>query len=220
MRLYGFLAAALAVLAGAFFLPRCSPRAPLVTPMPVPKAQAIASSSAAVVATLGAKITIRPVPSNGRQKPGSANQANRAEPLTPKRQNIDENQGLLFDDPSEEITIELSQTVTSAASSSAAASASVDQFRQVAEMIPDHGRLGVILGTMPGLVALDVELVRVEIPPWLVGVPLEIGLDVAANLEAGAVGVSVGEKAYAMAGAWSTWRGDQRGLLLGAGMRF
>lgn len=218
------LAAAPAVLAGAgMLLPRCAPRVPLATPMPVPAAQAIASSSAAVVGTQSMRVTIRRTV--GRNGAPTASQQAAAQdalegPLPAIQVSQDPGKQAVSDNQDEEIIIELSQAVTSGASSSAAASASVDQFRQVAEMIPNHGRLSVLLGTMPGLVALDVELLRVDVPPWLLGVPLEMGLDLAGNLETGALGVSVGGKAYAMAGAWSTWRGDQQGLLLGVGMRF
>jgi len=46
------------------------------------------------------------------------------------------------------------------------------------------------------------------------------GLDAAVNLEAGAVGVTVGRKGFAGLYGWSRWNLSDHGLALGAGLRF
>ncbi len=76
------------------------------------------------------------------------------------------------------------------------------------------------MGTFPGLVALDVELVRLDVPPWMLGTPLELGIDVGAGPGAAVAGVSVGGKAYLAGGAWSRWTLTEQGIWAGAGLRF
>ncbi|MBO9542720.1 hypothetical protein J7643_19195 [bacterium] len=119
----------------------------------------------------------------------------------------------------EEVVIELTQTTSAVAASEVTSSAAVP-VAAPRDALPTHGRLGVVLTTMPGMLAADVQLARVEVPPWVVGAPLEVGLDLVGNLEAGGAGVSVGDKAFAFTGAWSTWDGRERGIALGAGLRF
>jgi len=126
------------------------------------------------------------------------------------------------DDQGEEITIEVSQSLTAAATSSAQASASV-AASCLQSVDNSHGRLGVIAATMPGILAADVELYRADLSPLtrhLAGVDMEVGVDVAGNLEAGAVGVTVGGKAFAGVYGWSRWNLSAQGVAVGAGLRF
>lgn len=212
------LAAALAVLVGAFIFSRIHHRPPgtiATSSAPVIHAQAIASSSAAVVASQAEQATVTidevddPSPDLAASPSSSGMSPARSPQSAPNHRRIT-------------ITLIATQAIVVEASSSAAASASIppDQFRDVTIMVPNHGRLGMIAGTMPGVVALDVELLMVDLPPWLMGAPLEVGLDIAGNLDAGAVGVSLGGKTYAIAGGWSQWDGRSRGVLLGIGLRF
>lgn len=205
MRKVQLILAALAVLVGAlaFLLTRCSHPAPRVSSapaMPASHSQANASGSAAVTASQVTQATV--IIDDLPEPPASGS----ARPPEMRRRVT--------------VTLVATQAIAVAASSSAAASASVDHFAEVGKMMPDHGRVGVILATMPGAVALDVELLRAELPPWLLGAPMEVGLDVAGNLEAGAVGLSCGSKAFILAGAWSRYNLSDRGWYVGAGMRF
>ncbi len=83
-----------------------------------------------------------------------------------------------------------------------------------------HGRIGVLAGTLPGVLALDYQAARVDVPPWLLGMPLELGVDVAVNLEAGAIGVTAGGKGFAGLYGYSRWDLSDQGVALGAGLRF
>lgn len=215
------LAPALAVMVGAgLLLARCSHPSPhsfAVNEMPHVKTQAISSSSAAVVATQSMRVTIR----RGGLFPHSSAQTSPLETETKQLRGgkVDQfSQSPNSAAQDEEIVIEMSQAIASSARSNAAASVSVPVVYKLPTT--DHGRVGVILSTMPGVVALDVEILRADLPPWLAGVPMEVGLDLAGNLEAGAVGVSAGGKAFAIAGAWIQWDGRAQGVLAGVGMRF
>ncbi|MNT23828.1 hypothetical protein D3C72_1592660 [compost metagenome] len=87
-------------------------------------------------------------------------------------------------------------------------------------MSPGHARLGVIVATVPGTIALTYQMADVEFPPWVLGTRLSIGMDAAANLEAAAVGVTIGSKAFVGAYGWSRWCLGEQGWALGIGMRF
>lgn len=211
------IASALAIFAGAFLLPRCSHNAPAgppatSRPSPIPQAQAIASSSAAVTTTQRIVIRRSANPSIGKVGQTSK-QSNGTSPTsqTSPAPGEPEDDGIILD---------ITQTMTAGASSGAAASASAEHIPESRNMVPDHGRVGVILGTMPGGVALCFEGVRLDAPEWLIGAPLEIGVNVAANLEAVAAGTSVGGKVFAIVGPWARWDGRDRGVFVGAGMRF
>lgn len=117
------------------------------------------------------------------------------------------------------MVIEIEQVLSASATASAEASASVAaNYLQPVES--SHGRLGIIAATMPGILAADLEIARLDVPPWLVGVPLEVGADVAGNLEAGAVGATVGGKGYVGGYAWSRWNLSAQGLAAAIGLRF
>lgn len=186
-------------------LPRPTPSA-----TPAARSAANAGSSAATTATQGLRISGRRIPAAQVTSPKSAGH--------PEEQGSGASQVTTPDGDVWEWVIEASQSITMAATASAQASASV--AAPEASVVLDHGRLGVIAATMPGILAADLELARVDVPPWLVGVPLELGLDVAGNLEAGTLGVSVGSKAFALVGYWSRWNLSAQGVTVGAGLRF
>ncbi|MNX96329.1 hypothetical protein D3C86_1286410 [compost metagenome] len=217
-KLYLALAAAGALLLLALIAlstcstPAPSPPAPVKVsnsrPLPTPAATAIASSSAAATASQAVRVTIRrPVEPHAPQtraknlRNGTETQAGSG---GPHAQDF------------EEIVIEVTQTATAAASSEASASAQPvsDPYKF------DHARLGLIALTAPGILAIDYQLTRIDVPPWLFGLPLELGLDVATNLEAGALGVTAGGKAFAGGYAWSRWDLGAQGLAAGVGLRF
>lgn len=233
-KLYLALAAAGALLLAALGLARChdpGPPAPATSPTPV--ATAIAASSAQATASQAVKVTIRrPVVGPHAPQTLAENLHNEPETQSGSGGPHAQSKPAFTADPLskdlaqdlhsgyEEIVIEVSQTATAEASSEASASASVDHFRGVTKMTPQHARLGVIAATMPGILAADYQLARIDVPPWLLGTPLELGLDAAANLEVGALGLTAGSKAFAGAWGWSRWNLSEQGLALGVGMRF
>ncbi|MNY37411.1 hypothetical protein D3C86_1719730 [compost metagenome] len=75
-----------------------------------------------------------------------------------------------------------------------------------------------MVATVPGAIALTYQVTDVEIPPWVLGTPLELGLEVEGNLNQLGAGVSVGGKAFASAGGYLGWDGP--GWYVGLGMRF
>lgn len=211
-RLYLALAVAGALLMAVLGLARCKPpdptvpRAPLPAASPAPAAQAIANSSTATTLSNDLEIIVPP----RRQLPnreGLKTAQHPEEPGGPPRVSAPEE---------EPIVIRIRQTATAAASSEA--SASVHHLGSVTDMVHQHARLGAMVGTMPGAIALTYQLADVEIPPWVLGTPLELGLDVEGNLSQIGAGVSVGGKAFAAGGGYLGWNGP--GLYLGLGMRF
>lgn len=131
------------------------------------------------------------------------------------------------DGQGDEIVIEVSQAISAAATSSAQASASVSpktsEIGLASGSRDENGRLAVIAATMPGVLAADLQLLSLDASPVtqpLVGVDLELGLDVAGNLEAGAVGATAGGKAFVGAYYWSRWNLSAQGLAAGIGLRF
>lgn len=120
------------------------------------------------------------------------------------------------------IVIEFEQAITSAATASAQASASESPY---APAIPtsSHGRLGIIAATMPGILAADLQVVRIDASPvtrWLVDMPMELGVDTIVNLDAIGSGVTVGSKGFVGLYGWNRWDRTAGGLALGAGLRF
>ena len=119
--------------------------------------------------------------------------------------------------------IEIDVTTTSVASASASATASLPS--QVAAIrsplaVQDHGRIGLLAATVPGVLAVDFEALQLRTPWWLVGQPIEVGLDAEANLAEAGAGISVGSKAFLAAGGFLGYSLRERGLYLGAGLRF
>lgn len=116
----------------------------------------------------------------------------------------------------ESIVIEVSQAVGVTAGASASAFVGNDG----GNVRNEHARLGVIAATMPGVFAMDYQAASLTLPPWLLGTHLELGLDAAVNLEAGALGVTAGGKAFAGAYYWSRWNLSDHGPALAVGLRF
>ena len=120
--------------------------------------------------------------------------------------------------------IEIDVTTSSTASTSAAATASTPVLAtstQIAQAAaPGHGRLGVLAATVPGILAIDLEALQLQTPWWLVGQPIEVGLDAEANLVEAGVGVIVGSKAFVETGGYLGYDGHQRGIYVGGGLRF
>lgn len=205
------------VLAGVG-MARCTrpePPVPLVTPRP--EVQASATSTA--MASQSVRITIRRPQTKA---PSGSQQATSQEPAGATFRG-----GLVRLDPPESaddevITVEIAQTVTAAASSAASVEILEDPETRLTNprgFQGDHGRLGAILITAPGVLALDYQLARVDVPPWVAGMPLELGLDVAANTAMLGGGVSVGGKGFATSGLWVGFQGGM-GWYLGLGARF
>ena len=91
----------------------------------------------------------------------------------------------------------------------------------------DHSRLGLVVGTFPGILALDVQIVRLHplaplaawrLVPQSVG-GLEASLDAEANLKQAGLVVTTGSKLFAGVGYYST-PDLSSGWMVGAGLRF
>jgi hypothetical protein len=91
-----------------------------------------------------------------------------------------------------------------------------------------HARLGVLAGTFPGVVALDVQLVRGtplrpladwHVLPQAAGA-LEVSLDVEANLNQAGLAIAAGDKVFAALGYQGSWAPAGHGPFVGVGMRF
>lgn len=197
---------------------RPSTPVPLVTPHPDPSpaARAIATSSSAATASQTVRVTIRrPVSADHAPQIRSKNRK-----WGPETQSGSDSPHAPTD--FEEIIIEGMQTVSAAANSAATASVnrSPASVNASPHFVNDHGRLGVVALTAPGILAADFQLARLDVPPWLVGIPLELGLDVAANIETAAAGVTIGGKGFAGGYAWYRWDLGAQGLAAGIGLRF
>lgn len=212
-KLYLALAAAGALLLAVLGFARCNdpgPPAPLPVASPVPAATAIASSSTAATASQAVKVTLRR-PVAGPHAPQIKSENRNGEPET-----LSGSGGSHAHD-FEEIVIEVSQTATAAASSEA--SAVTVEGNRLQNVDTSHARLGAFIGTVPGAIALTYQVADVEIPPWVVGTPIELGLEVEGNLAQVGAGVSVGGKGFATAGGWLGFHGGS-GWYLGIGLRF
>lgn len=91
-----------------------------------------------------------------------------------------------------------------------------------------HARLGVLAGTFPGFVALDVQLVRGTplrtLSDWRVlpeaAGELEVSLDLEANLNQAGLAIATGDKVFAALGYQASWAPAGHGPFIGVGMRF
>jgi hypothetical protein len=209
----GRLPAALAILAAlACFvilagvgLAKCSAPSPVPLASPAPAAQAAATASTAATASQAVRVTIR--------RPTHEPHAPYFRPIYPHERG-DDNVSSPEPHAQEEIVIEVSQAIAAGASSQASASVPVIK----ASLTPDHARLGVIVASVPGAIAITYQVADVEIPSWVLGTPLELGLDVEGNLSQVGGGISVGGKAFIEAGGFVSWEGP--GWYVGLGMRF
>lgn len=92
----------------------------------------------------------------------------------------------------------------------------------------DHARLGVLAGTFPGVVALDVQLVRGTplrtLSDWRVlpeaAGELEVSLDLEANFNQAGLAIATGDKVFAALGYQGSWAPAGHGPFVGVGMRF
>ncbi len=194
-------------------VPTPYPQVP-ATPPPVSQATAIATSSAAVVATQSVRVVIRRraarVPQEVQEPQQTAGGA--GAPATRRSTPGPQAGGATPepDDWEEELLIELSQSTTATAASTAQASASVQPVSDPYEL-PTHGRLGLLAAYPIGL-AVDLQLLRAPLP-------VEVSLDLEANLEQGGLGVAVGSSVFATAGGWARWDRSALGWYVGAGVR-
>lgn len=178
---------------------------------PSPAAQSTAHATA--TASQAVKVTIT-------RKPTAQDALQATKHGGPGGLSLDDRQGgSTAPTEAETITIEVSQAVGVAAGASASVSAPT--FGNLPKV--DHARLGLVALTAPGILALDYQLLRLDASPLsrpVFGVDLELGLDVAANAQVGALGVTAGGKAFAGAWAWSKWDLGAQGLAAGFGLRF
>lgn len=180
---------------------------PAVAPVPpvavsAPAVPVKAEVQAASAGTQGLKVTVRGIKSaevkSPKQKPfGSA-------PSTPQA-------GSDF-----EIILEATQSLVMASS----ASVEVKSHSAPTAGQLEHAKLGVMVGLVPGYVAADFQLAKMDLPLWLFNTPMEVGLDVEANHMQMGLGLSAGEKAFATAGSYLTYGDWQQGYYLGLGLRF
>ncbi len=120
--------------------------------------------------------------------------------------------------------IEIDVTTTATSSAMAAATASPPEpaapISPAGSAAPSHGRIGVLAATIPGVFAFDVEALQLRTPWWLVGQPIEVGLEAEANLAEAGAGITIGSKAFVEGGSYLGFDGRQRGLFVGGGLRF
>lgn len=196
------LAVILALVGLIVLLKRCEPEPAVreVAGPPVKTVQAVSSTAtSSTKATNKAKVKVT-VPANSKGRyAASGKPVEQDEPVT--------------------VEVELDQeAVAQAAAVSSASQTVFGQGTSVGQ--PDYARVGVLLGSFPGLAAVDVQVVRAELPSWLLGQRLDLGLDLEANhLQAGA-GVSVGGKFFVTGGGCVTYLGLLPSYYLGVGARF
>lgn len=117
-----------------------------------------------------------------------------------------------------EIIVESSQSISSGAT--AGSNAVIERVSADQGDHGNHGRVGAIVGTFPGALALDASLLRFEIPRGVFNADLEVSLGVEANLEQVGATATVGSKFFAGGVAWSRWSLAGQGLGVAIGMRF
>lgn len=83
---------------------------------------------------------------------------------------------------------------------------------------PEPSRVGLIVGLVPGWVALDLALVRGR-PLQPLGIDTAVSLDVMAGPGAAGAGVAVGDKLFVTAGGCIEWNG-RPGWYAAGGVRF
>lgn len=105
------------------------------------------------------------------------------------------------------IVIELEQTMAATASSATEATASASVA--IPDAVDAYPRVGVLIGTMPGGVALDLELAQVH----------GFGVDLEGNAQQFGVGVSWGDRVFAEAGGFMTYDLSP-GVFVGLGARW
>lgn len=208
----------------------CSRPSPVVTPAivstPTPQAHGEATSSGGSVSNTSGSLDLevvipRRIRGQAGELPAHGGGSGMLGPDAPHEAPSSASQTVGTMDDEGPIVIRVRHQIAASASatSSAAASASVPNLLHPVDSSPDHSRLGVLLAYPVGL-ALDVEVLQLQVPAWLVGAPLEVGLDVTGNASQVGAGLSVGGKWFAVGGAWTAWTLGDRGLFLAIGARF
>lgn len=191
---------------------------------PVAPAKAVAKPAVTVAtATQSIRVTIRRQPTASRPRTAAARpnvgkvaEAPQPSPLT-KGTSVpatpeDAPQSPVAED--EVIVVELEQA--------AVATASAPQAAEAVE--PEYSRLGAMVGTFPGVAAFTFQAVRVPVPATVVGVKVDIGIDIEANLDQAGVALTVGRKAFIAAGGHVTHpraaAAATLGWHVGVGLRF
>jgi len=178
------------------------------------EATQVATASAAVsaVSTNNVRITVKKArPDAGKAMRSDGGPERIATPLS--------SSSVELDDGSDAVVIEVSTTTTAQATTSAQAESSARETQPESAQ-PDHGRLGVLIGTMPGVFAASFQLGSVVIPPSVVGMPIEVGADIELNHEHAGVALTAGGKGFVAGVAWSRWDLRAQGLGIGVGLRF
>lgn len=93
---------------------------------------------------------------------------------------------------------------------------------------PNHTRIGVVAGTFPGLLALDVQILRgyplTPLANWSVLPPevktLELSLDLEFNSHQAGLSLAAGDKLFGSVGYFGSWTELSHGPFIGIGMRF
>jgi hypothetical protein len=96
-----------------------------------------------------------------------------------------------------------------AATASSATEATASASVAIPDAVDPYPRVGVLVGTMPGGVALDLELAQVH----------GVGIDLEGNAEQVGLGASFGDRLFLEAGGFVTYDGAP-GLFLGLGARW
>lgn len=219
---------AIGVLFGAL-LGRCSSPSPAIAPVPAPSSIASSVASSSAIASSSSAVNSR----------GKVVIVERFSPGYVDEQGVDRGVSGITATPSTslasqgringptilerriEIELEQGATSSSVAGASAIASSSVTSAGSPAGPSSlEHGRLGIVVGLLPGIVGVDLELAAVKVPRELVNLELELGVDVMASGEALGAGLSLGNKGFVTVGGFSTYRLDRQGVYLAGGLRF
>jgi len=178
-----------------------TPSIAIATPAPSPSPQLQAASkttsTAAGTGTQKTKVTLwLPSPENAK-KPTSQEAQEGVLTAVPGTSGPAGNWG--------KIEIELEQEISTAATSSGEASASIapNCLQNV------ESSIGIIAGTMPGIIALDWRAIHLG----------PLGLDLAANHRSVSAGISAGGKIFGLAGGYQAFDGG-RGIFAAGGVRF
>lgn len=192
--------------------PQTKPVASVAQQTPsVATAAATASAAAVAQASQSVRITVRKRRGAGKDTRSVVGPERVSTPLS---SSVDE-----LEDGEDAVTIEVFQTIAAQATTSAQAESSARVgTSEVAQR--DHGRLGVLIGTVPGLVAASYTLADVEIPPWVANINVRVGVDAEANLDHVGVALTAGGKGYVAGVAWTRWSLREQGLGLAIGLRF
>lgn len=198
---------------GVFLFRSCRPApSPVVVPAPTPspQLQAASKTTSSTTASQSIRITIR-LPQSGLKNQTSAQTSPLgAEIQYPRSGQMDENRTDSYNPvQDEEIVIELGQGMTSTSSGEASASVLPVLPPQPEERKSEDFPIGIIAGTMPGVVALDYRALQLG----------PLGVDLEANHRQVGAGISIGTKAFGVGGVYQGFDGGC-GVFVGVGVRF